>query len=328
MICFLVCGRFRYTLDDYLTGWASHLADRIRILHYEELGRQSDWPPGAYVFTDIERLIRPELRAARHLAERFERYPEQYHVLNDPRRVLRRFSMLRKLYRKGINTFNVHRTDAPLDQIRFPVFIKREHEHSIKGIGLLHNADDLKQALRRLGPIDRLRKHRLMITEYCDIADEQGQFRKYAAMRLGEHVVPRHILLSNRWLTKKPDLITPELCEKEANFVASAQVHAGVADAFELAGIDYGRIDYGLLDGKVQVWEINTNPRLVPTRERLAVQRMDAQAASAEQINAALSELAGRRQGEAITIDPQMLGLWRGPLLRLAYWFYTGHVRS
>ncbi|MEM9347145.1 MAG: hypothetical protein AAGB26_11070 [Planctomycetota bacterium] len=328
MICFLVCGRFRYTLDEYVTGWANHLANSIRILHYEDLDSQGDWPPGTYVFADIERLIRPELRAARRLAERFEEYPERYRVLNDPRRVLRRFPMLRKLYRKGINAFNVHRPGSPMDEIRFPVFIKREHEHSTKGIELLHDADELNQAMRRLGPIDRLRKHRLMITEYCDIADEQGQFRKYAAMRLGEQIIPRHILLSNRWLTKKPDLITSELCKEEANFVASAQVHEGVADAFELAGIDYGRIDYGLLNGKIQVWEINTNPRLVPPRQRIDTQRMDAQAASAEQINATLTELASPREGEGITIDPHLLGLWRGPFLGLLYRFYTGHVRS
>jgi len=33
-------------------------------------------------------------------------------------------------------------------------------------------------------------------------------------------------------------------------------------ETFALARIDFGRIDYGLLDGVPQVWEINTNPTL------------------------------------------------------------------
>ena len=32
---------------------------------------------------------------------------------------------------------------------------------------------------------------------------------------------------------------------------------------FKLARIDYGRIDYGIKDGQIQVWEINTNPMLL-----------------------------------------------------------------
>jgi hypothetical protein len=31
---------------------------------------------------------------------------------------------------------------------------------------------------------------------------------------------------------------------------------------FEIAGVDYGRVDYGVVDGVPQVWEINLNPTL------------------------------------------------------------------
>src|SRR5262249_7605081 len=36
-----------------------------------------------------------------------------------------------------------------------------------------------------------------------------------------------------------------------------------VAAAFELAGIEYGRADFGLVDGKVQLYEINSNPHMI-----------------------------------------------------------------
>src|SRR5262249_37550000 len=38
-----------------------------------------------------------------------------------------------------------------------------------------------------------------------------------------------------------------------------------LAGLFQLAGIDYGRIDYSLLAGKPQIWEINTHPTVRKT---------------------------------------------------------------
>jgi hypothetical protein len=35
-------------------------------------------------------------------------------------------------------------------------------------------------------------------------------------------------------------------------------------NVFDLAGINYGRIDYSILHGKPVVWEINTNPHFGP----------------------------------------------------------------
>lgn len=327
MIYFLLCGRHRFTLGEYRLTWAKHLASEIEVIHYESMGTRRHWPAGTYVFTDLERLIPVEMRASQRLAQRFSEHPDRYRVLNDPRRVLLRFKLLESLHRKGINGFNVHRVGTLTDAIRFPVFLKRAYEHSIKGIELLHNEAELKGALRRLGPMDRLRKDGLMITEYCDVANEQGQFRKYSAMRLGQSVVPRHILLSDRWLTKKPDLITAEHCAEEADYVASGQAHEGIESAFTIGGIDYGRIDYGLLDGKVQVWEINTNPRLVPPPDCIDPKRHDSQADSARQINAALTELNTPMAGDGIEVDAKQLGLWRDPVRRLFYKQYGKHLR-
>lgn len=36
-----------------------------------------------------------------------------------------------------------------------------------------------------------------------------------------------------------------------------------VAPLFELAKVDYGRIDFSIHQGRIQVWEINDNPEFV-----------------------------------------------------------------
>ena len=32
---------------------------------------------------------------------------------------------------------------------------------------------------------------------------------------------------------------------------------------YQLANLDYGRIDYAVVNGKIQTWEINDNPQLL-----------------------------------------------------------------
>jgi len=52
----------------------------------------------------------------------------------------------------------------------------------------------------------------------------------------------------------------PELYDEELRIVRENPYGSAVAAAFELAGIEYGRADFGLVDSKVQLYEINSNP--------------------------------------------------------------------
>ena len=36
---------------------------------------------------------------------------------------------------------------------------------------------------------------------------------------------------------------------------------------FRLAQIDYGKIDYAMLGDRLQIWEINTNPRVIASTD-------------------------------------------------------------
>ena len=59
-------------------------------------------------------------------------------------------------------------------------------------------------------------------------------------------------------MTDRPDLV-----QRERNFIETNPHKAEIDHIFNVAGIDFGRIDYGVrADGGIHVFEINTNPNL------------------------------------------------------------------
>src|SRR5690606_36355005 len=49
---------------------------------------------------------------------------------------------------------------------------------------------------------------------------------------------------------------------EERDFVCAEGDPFGLMAAFEAGGIEFGRADFGIVDGRVQIYEINTNPTL------------------------------------------------------------------
>ena len=131
-----------------------------------------------------------------------------------------------------------------------------------------------------------------MVVEYVDCAAADGLFRKYSAMNVGGTLIARHILFSRNWVTKKADFVSAATVEEEIAFQENFPHRAQVAEIFRLAGVDYGRVDYGLKNGRVQVWEINTNPTVVPVPGKIDDRRLPAQTRSAALIAQALASLA------------------------------------
>jgi hypothetical protein len=103
----------------------------------------------------------------------------------------------------------------------------------------------------------------LIVVEYCDTMDRAGVYRKYSAFIVGETILP-HTLTHNRdWVTKSHGrLIDADTVREEFDYI-NGDAHADwLRETFALARTNYGRIDYGLLNGRPQVWEINTNPTI------------------------------------------------------------------
>jgi hypothetical protein len=284
---FLVTADHAYTLQDYFSQWGAGLLPEVRILNYEARPWTREPLPGAWIFTDIERLRDDEFRAACALARRLSADSSRWQLLNDPRRVLLRYALLRNLADAGINDFRVFRLADVPDDARYPLFLRGENDHQGAVTGLLQDAGQLREAGRNLPDKDKL-----LAVEYLDYGREDGLFVKYSMMRIGGDLVPRHLLFSQGWVVKDPDMLDEKLLREEDQFVSQPPHRLALQDIFQRAGIDYGRIDYTLAKGRIQVFEINTNPVVLHGIPDLAARRWQSQVVSAQGMNAAFGKLA------------------------------------
>jgi hypothetical protein len=126
MLHFLVTADHSYTLHQYFSQWGAQLLPQVRILNYEATPWTREPLPGAWIFTDLERLQDAEAGAARDFAQRLAADPARWRVLNDPRRVLLRYALLRDLADAGINDFRAFRLSELPDDVRYPLFLRGE----------------------------------------------------------------------------------------------------------------------------------------------------------------------------------------------------------
>ncbi len=75
-------------------------------------------------------------------------------------------------------------------------------------------------------------------------------------------MIPRDLNVSRHWVSGGDFNRTPELLEKERRYFETNPHERELRKIFRLARIDYGKIDYAVLGDRLQVWEINTNPRI------------------------------------------------------------------
>ncbi|MDZ7736241.1 MAG: hypothetical protein U5P41_09180 [Gammaproteobacteria bacterium] len=265
MIYYLTTRGFDHTLFNHLAFRGRDLRPHVRRLHYDTLFRARRTPAGAYIFSDLERLSVEQTEAAGRVAERLQASPG-VRVLNHPKRSMRRYELLRMLAVRGINHFNVYRLSELREPERYPVFLRRHDDHSGTAGELLYDREALTKAIERL-EASGIFRDQWIICEFCDTADARGVYRKYSAFNLGGRIVPRHLFFARDWMLKAPTLMEPGLLEEERRYVAGNPHEVRLREIFRLARIDYGRIDYALFDGCIQVWEINTNPMITTARD-------------------------------------------------------------
>jgi hypothetical protein len=257
------------TIESYVWDRTALSGCRMRFLYYEDLPRLRRLREGTYVFSDLERLGPAELELARSTWCQLRDSGARVRLINEPGAVLLRYELLEALHEAGINRYRAVRASDSTRGLRFPVFIKPEHEHRGSLTPLLHDGAALEGALKSLDR-EGARRDELIVVEYCHAAGADGIYRKYSAFRVGDRILPRHVLFGRDWMQRKPDLRGGRLDAEHWRFLEDNPHADALLPIFELARIEYGRIDYGVVDGGIQVWEINTNPTVKRTAERLS----------------------------------------------------------
>lgn len=257
----------RHTLNAvrwFLATLPADVRPALRPIGYAALFRRRHVPAGTWIFADLERLgPRDQERAAAiwNALDAARRAGAPVRLLNHPIASMRRYELLRTLHDRGLNAFDVFRLDEGRQPKRYPVFLRGERDHEGSRSELLDSPEALEAAVEQRRRTGRALDG-LVAVEYCGARDAAGRHRKYAAFRIGDAVVPRHLYASDDWVVKTPDLAHADLAQEELAFLRD-NPHAEALDAvFRLARIDYGRVDYGVVDGRVQVYEINTAPIL------------------------------------------------------------------
>ncbi len=147
MIYYLATGEHVRTLRPFLTHWARDFADRVELLPYEALMGQASLRPGTYLFSDVERLD-PE--QTQRLTDLWERLSEArgFRLINHPSRSMRRYELLRTLFERGYNRFDLYRLSDGRTPERFPVFVRHENDHRGTRTPLLRGPLELEAAVR------------------------------------------------------------------------------------------------------------------------------------------------------------------------------------
>lgn len=233
----------------------------LRLLSYDTAFLRRNFRTATYIFSDLDRLHYWELELAAHLYRQLS--AAGLRTLNDPARVSQRFKLLRQLKSCGINDFDVWSLNDIGKPTRYPVFLRTASAHRGVLTSLLENDQALERALAEalvLGVPER----ELMAVEYCAEPLAPGLFRKLSVFRVGGRMISSTCVHDNQWVAKYGvnGIADQGLYDDEYRIVRDNPYGEALRKVFEIAHIDYGRADFGLVRGRPQIYEINTNPSI------------------------------------------------------------------
>ena len=260
MITYVAPRGEEFTLGYYLEDKGGPLTERIRFLHYEDLESATRLEAGAWIFAGLDRVSPAQRELADVVWRRLEASRLPVRLLNRPSRVLLRAPLLTALHEAGINDFRAVSPRERFGPLRFPVFIREKDAHTGTLTPLLNERTSLEGALTRL----RLLGYdldELLVVEFLDTADADGIYRKYSSYCVDGAVIPKALRFSTEWMLKARFSFWDDAKVREQEEWAERNEWADqLASIFRMAHIDYGRVDFGVVDGRIQVWEINMNP--------------------------------------------------------------------
>jgi len=259
MIVYVATSQNLFTLREFIEDNPARLQGRIRLLSYGKLFAQPSLPKATYIFSDLERLTISTLFRIAYIWRQLAASDPRIRLVNDPLRVKRRYELLRHLYAQGINSFNVRRAADVWSDSRFPVFLRRESDHFGPTSPLIETEDELAAAIDDLATRGAFRDDHI-VTEFCGAPDDTGAYVKYGCFRVGDRILPQNRLVGREWCVKKFEYFDETVIARDLAYIKSADHNEAVRRVFDIAAVEYGRVDYAIVDGRLEFYELNTNP--------------------------------------------------------------------
>lgn len=245
------------------SAWSSRMAERgiaLVMVNWEQLLTEASVPLATYVLTDFDRLSSSELEGAAHIHDRLQ--SQGARVYNDPKKFRPRAHLIKYLHKIGVNSYTCHLPASGEWPHRFPVFLRTMAAH--RGVlgELLHDdaacQEALEQALLQGYPISDLAFVEFAATP----VPPASTYQKLSAFRIGDHVVRANTVNDSHWMAKTGimGLASPEQYRQELLEMSNYPLRHFVQQVFDAAGLEFGRLDFGVSKGRHEVYEINTNP--------------------------------------------------------------------
>ncbi len=282
--------RQRYTLQA-VTKLMRQRGIRHERWTYEQLFTRRRLPRAVYILTDFDRVHPWYLEVASLIRQKLQN--EGLVVLNDPRKYMPRDAFLRRLYNEGINSFNCWRPVAGEWPDRFPVFLRTIHAHRGVISDLLNDRHETEAAMEHALQHGKAMSD-LMFIEYCAQAQpDGGHFRKFASYAVNNKIIRAATVSESRWIAKLGErgVATKSEYEQDHAEQQSDPHHDVMQRVFELAGMEFGRIDFGLVDGKPEIYELNTNPVIKWPKKHESKRRLDTLKIMRESVIQALADM-------------------------------------
>lgn len=262
MITFVATAPHLYTFRALHGKVLGPLMPQTRWIGYEELFASRGLRAGTYVLTDFERLHPAEVRLAAHIW-RFYRDRPGFRFLNDPARVRTRYGLLRALKEAGINDFDAYCAEGYPRPRRFPVFLRIASDHAGPIGGLIGTQEELDRRLAGL-EAEGVPLTGVLVVEFCADRTGEGIYEKLSVYRIGDRLTLAGLLVGEAWDVKQPsmDLVDEGIMQRHLEALREDRYAEELRAAFDIAGIEYGRADLGFGDGRLQIYEINTNPSI------------------------------------------------------------------
>lgn len=276
---------------------------RLDIWSWDSVFRARKLPRATWILTDFDRLSPTQLEAAGRVYRRLGK--GGLTVLNDPRRFRNRAQLIAALQEKGINSFGCALPAAGQWPERYPAFLRTIAGH--RGItgDLLRSPREASLALR-VALRDGHTLSDLVFVEYCaEPVAETGRFQKHAGLLVGDRIIRANTVNDMTWKAK---VGTPGLASDAQYAAERAEFHDWphrdfVARVFEVAGMDFGRVDFGLVGGRPQAYEVNTNPTLDMPLDHVNADRRATLALYRAAILDAFAAIATPGGGPAVPLD-------------------------